>query len=744
MHSHAPYAKVPGAQAWARRGLPLRHILIWGFLGGAVAVALISITPIAVGWGQTVTGLTSIARASIRKQADTFRGLVVDKVRITVERMLSTPINSLGVQLGDMTQRGATDLPRTTAAIADNPAPFFHLMAPFIRQLPALNGFCFGFRNQWGYHQYCIGYTLGKKAFMWTVADSNRNNSTLSAYLFLLDSLTPTRIPLGTKPNFAIGEHIYWKNGLEAGLPINTWTSYQEWTDIFEACFSMSLPQSVLGPNASAYIGTSIRLDSLQSFFSTLEITEHGLAFMFDNETDMGMLATTGGNVTDGKNVLTVGSHPDPRHAVKSTVAMWLSHTQGRRVAASFRRDGAFIDFIPIDTLTGKIWWLALLSPVDDFEGELLRAHAAVESSTKTYVLCVICLTLSVLVLLSGSIVALAAALSKHIGLLTAHLGRITDMNFSRAPSFDSPVSEVAELEKQAQRMTVALKTFTVYVPKTVVAWLIRNNLEPSTGSMAHAEATVMFLDVVNFTSLTDQKGVAVMLDILQTMFARFSDIVDEHRGVIDKYIGDAIMAVWNVPEPVESHASLACDAAVAIVEALEDLNAGFVQKHSFGMSIRIGINAGPVLAGNVGSRERMNYTVIGDTVNLAARLEQLNRDLCITVSVGDAVRGQCGGHMAFRCLGFVPIKGFQNHVRVHELVGRKEVLSARQLNLLSEYRAVDAELLQGVERPDCLVEYCSGHPDDVAPRVVCKHWARSQARESAGVDASITPSISS
>eukprot|EP00727_Mastigamoeba_balamuthi_P003928 m51a1_g13532 hypothetical protein (307) ;mRNA; f:200-1332 len=300
--------------------------------------------------------------------------------------------------------------------------------------------------------------------------------------------------------------------------------------------------------------------------------------------------------------------------------------------------------------------------------------------------------------------------ISKHIGLLTNHLGKITEMNFSRSPSFFTPVSEVVELKRQAQKMTVALKTFTVYVPKIVVSWLIRNNLEPSTGTMSHSMATVMFLDVVNFTSLTDQKGVGVMLDILQAMFARFSTIIADNNGLIDKYIGDAIMAVWNVPEAVKDHATHACNAAVAIVGALEELNTSFVKRHDICMSIRIGINSGPVLAGNVGSIERMNYTVIGDTVNLAARLEQLNRDLHITVSVGDNVRMQ-----------FIPIKGFKNNVRVHELLGSTQKLTRERMQLLSAYSSVDAAFMRGVEAPECLSEYCLDNPADVAPAVVAK-----------------------
>eukprot|EP00727_Mastigamoeba_balamuthi_P014363 m51a1_g9551 hypothetical protein (714) ;mRNA; r:876829-879456 len=689
--------------------MPLRRILIWGFLGGALAVALISIVPIAVGWGQTVADLTSTARESIRRQADTFRTLVVDKVRITVERNLATPIDALGVQLGDMVQRRFTDLPRSTVAIADDPSPYFYLFSSYVRQLPALNGFCYGFHNRWGYHQYCIGYATGRKAFMWTVVDSNRNQSTMFVYLYLLSSLTATRVPLGSVPGFDVPGNIYWKNGFEAGLAINTWTSYQELTNILEACFSMIVPQAAVGPNVSAYIGTSFTLASLQSFFGTLEITEHGLAFLFENTTDMGMLAFTGGNVTSGNRVYNVANHPDSRQARTAWVALTPS------------AQDKLNNIIALDTQTGKVWWLALLSPVSDFEGELISANAAAERRTKVYVVWVTCLTAAVLVVLSGGIVLLAAMISKHIGLLTNHLGKITEMNFSRSPSFFTPVSEVVELKRQAQKMTVALKTFTVYVPKIVVSWLIRNNLEPSTGTMSHSMATVMFLDVVNFTSLTDQKGVGVMLDILQAMFARFSTIIADNNGLIDKYIGDAIMAVWNVPEAVKDHATHACNAAVAIVGALEELNASFVKRHDLCMSIRIGINSGPVLAGNVGSIERMNYTVIGDTVNLAARLEQLNRDLHITVSVGDSVRMQCGDQLSFRCLGYIPIKGFKNNVRVHELLGSTQKLTRERMQLLSAYSSVDAAFMRGVEAPECLSEYCLDNPADVAPGVVAK-----------------------
>eukprot|EP00727_Mastigamoeba_balamuthi_P000391 m51a1_g10349 putative adenylate guanylate cyclase catalytic domain protein (172) ;mRNA; f:173194-176268 len=152
------------------------------------------------------------------------------------------------------------------------------------------------------------------------------------------------------------------------------------------------------------------------------------------------------------------------------------------------------------------------------------------------------------------------------------------------------------------------------------------------------------------------------------------------------------------------------------ICEALDQLNVEFEKLIGKKMAIRIGINSGPVFCGNVGSMSRMNYTVIGDTVNMAARLEAINKDIGSTVCTTDAVRDNCKGIVTTRCLGSVPLKGFKTLTRVHEIMGFSDKLSLASSQVLANYRPVEKELLAGSAEPDELYRYIAEFPGDVAP----------------------------
>lgn len=212
------------------------------------------------------------------------------------------------------------------------------------------------------------------------------------------------------------------------------------------------------------------------------------------------------------------------------------------------------------------------------------------------------------------------------------------------------------------------------------------------------------------------------MMDILKIMFERFDQIITANEGIVDKFIGDAIMAVWNVPDPVDNPAQKAMNAVISIVTALDELNSStFEPKMGGKMKLRIGVHYGEVYVGNVGSRDRLNYTVIGNDVNLGARLEPLNKDYGTSILVTDQIRKAIDPSVTFRCLGFTPIRGFSKPVRVHEYVGgRGEPLSAEKQQMMTKYIRIDEEMTQheysasaGGALLSELRSYCSESPED-------------------------------
>lgn len=195
----------------------------------------------------------------------------------------------------------------------------------------------------------------------------------------------------------------------------------------------------------------------------------------------------------------------------------------------------------------------------------------------------------------------------------TSHIGELE----SALSSFEAMVSGLAERE-------VIKRTLGRYVPEKIAETLLKGDggLEPT-----EADATILFADVAGFTALTQALGPTRIVEVLNAYFSRMTDIIERHGGVITQFQGDAILAIFNVPIPAADHADKACQAAIEMCAAVKN-------EHFAGQEIsaRIGLNTGPVVAGAVGAEGRLTYTVHGDAVNRAARVEALNKQTGTTL----------------------------------------------------------------------------------------------------------------
>jgi adenylate cyclase len=147
------------------------------------------------------------------------------------------------------------------------------------------------------------------------------------------------------------------------------------------------------------------------------------------------------------------------------------------------------------------------------------------------------------------------------------------------------------------------------------------------------------------------------------------SDVVEENRGTIDKYIGDAVMAFWGAPSFMEDHGSLACRTALQCLRALEDLRAEWPEEWRDELKVRIGINSGRVIVGNIGSASRLNYTVVGDPVNLASRLEGTCKIYGVDCIIGQNTYELAKYDIVARRLDVATVKGRQEPVAIYELL---------------------------------------------------------------------------
>jgi adenylate cyclase len=208
---------------------------------------------------------------------------------------------------------------------------------------------------------------------------------------------------------------------------------------------------------------------------------------------------------------------------------------------------------------------------------------------------------------------------------------------------------------------------FSRYLSRDVYEQVLAN---PSLAELGGKRRTmsVLFSDMRGFTTLSESGEPEALVAQLNEYFSRMVDVVFEHRGTLDKFVGDMVMALYGAPLDDEDHAEHAVATAVAMVRALEELNRVWAAAGRPTLGIGIGINSGEMIAGTIGSRQVRSYTVIGDAVNLGARLESLNKDYGTSIIISDATRRQLRTAYPLRPLGSVVVKGKSVAVDIFEV----------------------------------------------------------------------------
>lgn len=272
--------------------------------------------------------------------------------------------------------------------------------------------------------------------------------------------------------------------------------------------------------------------------------------------------------------------------------------------------------------------------------------------------------------------VVLGRRLARPIRLLAKSATQIGALDLSHVSGL--PGSRVRELNDQAEAfnsMLAGLRWFETYVPRSLVTRLIRSG---EAGSLESQERilTVMFTDIVGFSTESERLPAAEIASLLNEHFALLGGCVDAEGGTIDKFIGDGLMAFWGAPDEQADTAARACRAASKMVQAVEAENAKRAVNQQTPIRLRIGIHSGPVVVGNIGAPGRMNYTIVGDTVNTGQRLEALGKELdrgeAVTILVSDAVVSQVQeSDIDFEAAGSFQVKGKIQELTVYRLVPR-------------------------------------------------------------------------
>ncbi|MES2584058.1 MAG: adenylate/guanylate cyclase domain-containing protein [Pseudomonadota bacterium] len=317
--------------------------------------------------------------------------------------------------------------------------------------------------------------------------------------------------------------------------------------------------------------------------------------------------------------------------------------------------------FSPFPKDFNKPWELLIITPTDDFVG-------LVKSTNRDMMLLGVlafCLQLAL-------IYRLSKGLSKPIEQLADDVSSIREFNFAKTQQVVSRVREIAGLARAVRMLAQALESFTSYVPRGLVQQL----MESGQGTRLGVESrylTLFFTDLEGFSTLSESEPSQQLLERVSDYFSSVTNAIEREQGTVDKYIGDAVMAFWGAPKRVEGHAYLACVAAVRSQRRMAIRNRDWAAQNMAPLKVRIGIHCDAVLVGNVGSAERVSYTVMGDGVNVAARLEGINKEMGTWVCVSQAVFREAGERLWLRPIDTVTVKGRKGELLIYELLAIRD-----------------------------------------------------------------------
>ena len=250
---------------------------------------------------------------------------------------------------------------------------------------------------------------------------------------------------------------------------------------------------------------------------------------------------------------------------------------------------------------------------------------------------------------------------------LEAH--KIHAFDLEDSVNVESSTREISNLAIEIQNMKTNVKNFARFIPKELVQKFIRSGEDVEIGGK-EVNITVLFTDIANFTTLSEAREPTKLVTQLSEYLEELTSVILKNKGTVDKYIGDAIMSFWGAPDVDIDQTENACISALICTEKLIGLNKYWVNSDQCEFITRFGIHEGRAIVGNIGSSERMNYTAIGDNVNLAARLEGANKQYGTNILISEPVHEKLGANFIRRPVDIVAFKGKAEGIKIYQLIG--------------------------------------------------------------------------
>jgi len=401
-----------------------------------------------------------------------------------------------------------------------------------------------------------------------------------------------------------------------------------------------------------------LTLDGLSQFLSERKISPGTLSYILDAQG--GVLA----NSAQEKTYSDDGGQVVLRHIVDldnplPALAFGMRPRDGDK-SYSFSHDGReyIASCVALPSRFGKQWRLFTITPLDDFA-------AAFEHNNKLLLfwgLGAVAVEILIIYLLS-------AVISRPLERLALKVARIEDLDRRDTPSLSSPIAELSILSRAIDTLGATVKAFAAFVPVGLVKQLLSSDQKLQLGG--HSQfLTVFFSDLEAFSTLCEELPTQEVMTRMSAYLETVTRAVNNEGGTIDKFLGDGVMAFWGAPAQLDDHAWRACLAALRVRQGMAVLNERWQREDLKPLNLRIGIHSDAVLVGNIGCDERMGYTVLGDGVNIASRIEEINKEYGTRICISHSVYKEAGERLCVRPIDDVAIKGRRGKIPIYELMG--------------------------------------------------------------------------
>ncbi len=274
----------------------------------------------------------------------------------------------------------------------------------------------------------------------------------------------------------------------------------------------------------------------------------------------------------------------------------------------------------------------------------------------------------TILILGIGLALVISRRITVSLRLLTAQANDLRRLILTDVGRVRSRITEIAELGRAMAAARQALHSFGLYVPREIVRAIVADG-QFQNRSAVRRDITALFTDIKDFTTISEVNSPEDVVTMLSAYFDVLNDEIVAHQGVLIQFNGDSVFAIWNAPNRDTDHVARGCACALAMKRAVDVFNAGQRARGLPEFITRIGVHVGPAVVGSVGAEERLQYTGMGDTINVASRLEGLNKVYGTTILVSEAVAERASQAFTLRRIDNAQVKGRVEAVTVYELV---------------------------------------------------------------------------